>query len=417
MARPSTRSSRQRVADTRPEQAATDPPTHHTFLLPKKLVAAAEDAAETYGRPLPALLRIGLDVYISDTVPGTSEASLVPRALVQATKPVVAMEREEIENAFLKTLRDLGWPEATIAAAMVASGAVEDMPTQEVARRIRKAPSSLPVQFPHLPEPLRQRESSPQEDTIPVTVTSTPKQFEFAHQRAISEGVTLGVVVENALHQIATRSLFDPYIPFHEERRASFELPKSLVDAVQAEAEKRHVTVSEVLRYILEVYVAGTPKEIQGSSTYARDALLPPELLTGVLSAFITEIRRIKNAYLKALWELGWKQEDIALAIVASGAAETMSRQGVYYRIRQAPSTPPEGMPIPPAPRYQRRLPLPTRSSKTAKVFVRVSEELFRSAERRATYERAPMTTVIEDMLAMFVAGALVLPRELPADT
>lgn len=185
-----------------------------------------------------------------------------------------------------------------------------------------------------------------------------------------------------------------------------------LVDAAvyrraRARAAKEGVRLSRVIRAGLAEYAAEAPDHgRRGKARYL--STLPAAAVDGLREVWGTEVA---NDYLAALHRAGWSLRAIAEGLVEAGVAR-MSRQAVALRAARAAAEPPEGLPEVPVCGPQRaRRPRRGRARKPGQhdVAFRVADRDYDPAARRAAHEGAMLSVIVEETLARFATGELVV--------
>lgn len=193
-----------------------------------------------------------------------------------------------------------------------------------------------------------------------------------------------------------------------------FIFPQDLYEAANEKAKAEGLRIGDVLR-------EGVIEYGQGATAAARafTGKIPPLPRLGVYGlkrVWESGDQQRINSYMARLYEQGWPLRSIADGMVATGLVDSFTRQAVSLRVNKAPATLPDGLPDVPETGPRRYETLPDDGGHD--LSFRVSAEDYDLANRRATYEAAMMTSVLEDLLRRYVAGTfeVVIPSSGPAD-
>lgn len=197
-----------------------------------------------------------------------------------------------------------------------------------------------------------------------------------------------------------------------------FLLTRSIYDSAVVRCAEDGINVSDVLRLGIDNYGAKAPTEAKAKAGRP----LPKTALAELRRLYRTDSARLTE-YLAACHRAGWTLQALADGLVESGAVDKISRQAVSLRILKAPERLSEDLPaIPPlgprrviaSPRKGLRQAEFEKAGASAKrereanshdLAFRVTDEAYELAARRAKYEGAMMSGVLDQVLLNYLDG------------
>lgn len=194
-----------------------------------------------------------------------------------------------------------------------------------------------------------------------------------------------------------------------------FLLDRSLHRQASKQTLKDGLVISDVLRYGLSQYAASSP--MSGKSE-APLTVLPKEAQSDLKALWLSGDSERITHYLAALSRGGWTNQAIADSLIASGAVDKMTRQAVNLRVVKAPEELRDDLPEVPERGPRRSLVSPRKGvkgkfegakkktrSNSHDLSFRVTDEEYEVASKRAKYEGAMMSGVLDNILLDYVNG------------
>lgn len=197
-----------------------------------------------------------------------------------------------------------------------------------------------------------------------------------------------------------------------------FLLTRSIYEDAVDRCQEQGINVSDVLRLGIDNYGAKAPTaaKAKGGRPLPKTALAELKRLHRTDSARLSE-------YLAACHRAGWTLQALADALVESGAVDKISRQAVSLRILKAPERLSADLPTVPALGPRRVIASPRKGLRQAEfekagasakrereanshdLAFRVTDEAYELAARRAKYEGAMMSGVLDQVLLNYLDG------------
>ncbi|MGV8847026.1 hypothetical protein [Tessaracoccus sp.] len=193
-------------------------------------------------------------------------------------------------------------------------------------------------------------------------------------------------------------------------------ISKEMAEVAAVKAKTAGWSLAEVLRLGLDEYVQGVHKPAGRKPKKAPLVVLPEQGLEVLARAWKSGKSERQNQTLAAFHQAGWPLRTLAEALVASGAAKTMTRQAISLRVLAAGKDVPRvrGVFAPSGPRRSLAVAETTPRVELKDVGVRVSNRVYELAKVRARNEGAQMSALIEDILVRFVKGKFKMPEHEP---
>lgn len=184
-----------------------------------------------------------------------------------------------------------------------------------------------------------------------------------------------------------------------------FTLDQRLWLTADRKADQEDVYLVEVLRQGIKDYADGASEGELLHGQPGTSPTLPPQGVAGLAQTWNEGPSRV-NAYMAALYEVGWPLRTIAEAMAETGAGREFTRQAVDQRIQKAPADLPAD--LPPVPVARRRAePLPKQYQRSFSF--RVLEYDYDRANRRAAYRGDMLSVILEDTLRRYLAGEVTV--------
>lgn len=197
-----------------------------------------------------------------------------------------------------------------------------------------------------------------------------------------------------------------------------FLLTRSIYEDASDRCDSQGLSLSDVLRHGIDNYGAKAPtaEKAKAGRSLPKSALAELKRLYRSDSARLTE-------YLAACHRSGWTLQALADGLVQSGAVDKISRQAVSLRILKAPERLSKDLPAVPALGPRRAITSPRkgltmaefekagasakreREANTYDLSFRVTDEAYELASRRAKYEGAMMSGVMDQILLNYLDG------------
>ena len=197
-----------------------------------------------------------------------------------------------------------------------------------------------------------------------------------------------------------------------------FLLTRDIYEQASARCDEDGISLSDVMRHGIDTYGAKAPsaEKAEAGRSLPKSALADMKRLYGSDSGMLTE-------YLAACHRAGWPLQNLADGLVASGAVEKISRQAISLRVLRAPDVLSASLPKVPALGPRRAMTSPRRGVRASEFAAagasakrereantydfafRVTDEAYEKASRRAKYEGAMMSGVMDQVLLNYLDG------------
>jgi hypothetical protein len=197
-----------------------------------------------------------------------------------------------------------------------------------------------------------------------------------------------------------------------------FLLTREIYDRASLRCEEDGISLSDVLRHGIDNYGANAPT----AEKAAAGRRLPKSALAEMKRLYRSDSAKLTE-YLAACHRAGWPLQALADGLVESGAVDKFSRQAVSLRVLRAPEVLSDSLPNPPALGPRRTITSPRRGlradefakagasakrereASTYDFAFRVIDEAYEKAHRRAKYEGAMMSGVLDKVLLNYLDG------------